>query len=342
VLLSDLSVLVVKKMKLNKRIIILFFGLAGITCNQEKSKPVAEVVKPVATLPAPEFNSDSAFAFVKAQCDFGPRVPGTKSHAACADYLVGKLKQYTPDVLVQSGKVTTYNGVNLDIKNIIAQFNVASKKRILLFAHWDTRPWADRDSIREDEPILGADDGGSGVGILLEMARVLSTNSPAIGIDIAFFDAEDYGTKPGEEGHDNSYGLGTQYWCRNPAPAGYKADYGILLDMVGARNAQFGLEGHSKQYAPGVLANVWNAAGRIGFSNYFIYLEGPFFTDDHVYVNELAGIPSIDIIHMSMVTANGFPPHWHTHRDNMDVIDRKTLKAVGQTLLEVIFVSPAI
>ena len=315
-----------------------------ISCHHEKSKPpvVTEDKPVVATTPAPAFNADSAYAFVKAQCDFGPRVPGTKSHAACAEYLAGQLRQYTPDVHVQSGRVTTYNGVNLDIKNIIAQFNVSSKKRILLFAHWDTRPWADRDSARQDEPILGADDGGSGVGVLLEMARVLSRQSPSIGIDIAFFDAEDYGTKPGEEGHDNSYGLGTQYWCRNPLPQGYKADYGILLDMVGARNAQFGLEGNSKKYAPGVLTNVWNAAGRIGYGSYFINLEGPTFTDDHVYVNELAGIPSIDIIHMSMVTANGFPPHWHTHRDNMDVIDRNTLKAVGQTLLEVIFVSPAL
>ena len=293
-------------------------------------------------MPAPDFNADSAFSFVKAQCDFGPRVPGTKAHEACANYLVGKLKQYTPDVIVQAGKVTTYNGVNLDIKNIIARFNPSAKKRILLFAHWDTRPWADRDTVRQNEPILGADDAGSGVGVLLELARILSQTAPSVGIDIAFFDAEDYGTRAGEEGGDDSYALGTQYWCRNLVPANYKAEYGILLDMVGARNAQFGLEVISRQYAPGVLTNVWNAANRIGYGAYFIYLEGGYITDDHLYVNEMAGIPSIDIIHTSATTGTGFPAHWHTHRDNMDVIDRSTLKAVGQTLLEVIFVSPGI
>ena len=313
------------------------------SCRQDKGKPeTVPVVTEAACVPVPDFRADSAFSFVKAQCDFGPRMPGTQAHEACAAYLTGKLQQYTPDVTVQTGKVTTFNGVTLDIKNIIARFNVSAAKRILLFAHWDTRPWADRDSVRPDDPILGADDAASGAGVLLEVARQLSHSAPTVGIDIALFDAEDYGIKYSGDGGDDSYALGTQYWCRNPVPRNYRADYGILLDMVGAHQAQFSLEGFSKQYAPGFLTNVWNAANRLGYGNYFIYLEGGYITDDHLYVNRLAGIPSIDIIHTSSTTGTGFPSHWHTHRDNMDVIDPNTLKAVGQTLLEVIYASPGI
>jgi hypothetical protein len=306
---------------------------------QKKTQPVANAPSEIQT---PFFNADSAYYFVKAQCDFGPRVSGTKEAVRCGDYLYSFLLQYCDTVHVQLAKVSAYNGTVLPIRNFIGQFNTQAKKRLLLFAHWDTRPWADRDSERKNDPILGADDGASGVGVLLEIARILSNNNPAIGVDIAFFDAEDYGNKSDEPDVEDSYALGTQYWCKNPVPKDYRADNGILLDMVGARNAQFMLEGYSKQYANSLLTTVWSTASQLGFGNYFVFLDGGYITDDHLYVNKLAGIPSIDIIHTSLSSPNGFAPHWHTHNDNMEVIDKNTLKAVGQTLLEVIYRKEAI
>jgi hypothetical protein len=326
---------------LKNKLLFLISVLIVVACNNNKPKPT--VAAPQAVQPAaPLFDADSAYSFVKTQCDFGTRVTNSKGHDACGDYLVARMRSYTSNVLVQKGNVTAYTGVTLHIKNILVQFNPTAQKRILLFAHWDTRPWADRDSVRPNEPIMGADDAGSGTGVLLEIARILSQHPPSVGVDLALFDAEDYGTKNGEESIEESYALGTQYWCKNPVPAGYKAEYGILLDMVGGYDAQFNVEGYSKQYASNVVTNVWNAASRAGYSKYFIYLEGGYITDDHVFVNQVAGIPSIDIIPTLAKTETGFPSHWHTHRDNMDVIDKNTLKAVGQTLLELIFVSPGI
>lgn len=284
----------------------------------------------------PDFNADTAFSFVKTQVDFGPRVPNTKPHDACADYLFSQLKSYTQDVMDQRGVVTTFDGVKLNIRNLIASFGPEKKGRVLLFAHWDSRPWADQDTVRDREPIDAADDGGSGVGILLELARQFSMNPPAIGVDIAFFDAEDWGAKGGGPNSEDSYALGTQYWTQHPHTAGYTANYGVLLDMTGAKNAQFRLEGNSNDVASGVNEKIWRAASSLGYSNYFLFEQGGYVTDDHVYVIRY-GIPAVDIINSDKTTRSGFAPHWHTHADNMDIIDPRTLKAVGQTLLEVIY-----
>jgi glutaminyl-peptide cyclotransferase len=309
---------------------------SACSCNSPSPKKEAADNKTEIPLPpAPVFNPDSAYAFTQAQCDFGPRVPNTKAHDACADYLTAKIKNYTPAVIVQKGTVKTFDNVKLNISNIIASFNPENKNRILLFAHWDSRPWADQDTIDKNKPILAADDGASGVAILLEVARQLSSNKASVGVDIIFFDAEDWGTRASDGPDNDSYALGTQYWAKNPHVAGYSAMYGILLDMTGAKNAKFFLEGNSMHFASGVVRKVWDIANQSGFSDYFIYKETGFITDDHLYVNQLINIPSIDIIHTD---ADGrFASHWHTHHDVMDVIDRNTLRAVGQTLLEVIF-----
>jgi len=316
--------------------IICFLSACGGCENKPKQQPAVQNTEPeVYHKKAPEFNADSAYAYVKAQVDFGPRVPNTKTHDACASYLTNKLKEYTSNVIVQKGIVTSYNNVKLNIQNIIAQFNPDAKNRVLFFAHWDTRPWADQDTTRVNEPILGADDAGSGVGILLEVARQLSTQKFDVGVDIAFFDAEDYGEKR-ESSSEDSYALGTQYWCHNPVPKGYSASYGILLDMTGAKNATFLKEENSMHYAPALVNNIWNIAAQLGFSNYFLNQLGGGITDDHIYPNRILNIPCIDIINTNPATLM-FAPHWHTHADNMDVIDKNTLHAVGQTLLEVIF-----
>jgi hypothetical protein len=319
------------------RFLFLAFLASFSSCNNQPEHPVQTKPSPP-SVQVPVFNDDSAYSYVQAQCDFGPRTPNTKAHDACAAYLIKKMKTYCDTVLVQKGKVTTFNHVTLDIQNIICRFNPQTNNRILLFAHWDTRPWADQDSVRREEPMLGADDAGSGVGVLMEVARILSQQKVSIGIDLCFFDAEDYGTRR-EDGPDNdSYALGTQYWCNNPMPENYMASYGILLDLVGGRNATFHIEGYSKQYGSYVVDKVWGAANKLGYSQFFPYADGGFVTDDHVYPNKILNIPCIDIINTNPSNVHsGFPDHWHTHNDNMDIIDRRTLKAVGQTLLYVIY-----
>lgn len=307
------------------------------SCNTKTEKPVeTPVTNNTPQVIVPEFIADSAYAFVKAQCDFGPRVPNSKGHIACGDYLIEKMESWADTVIVQKGIVNAYDGTKLNFRNIISSFNPQAKNRVLLFAHWDTRPWADKDEKDKDKPILGADDGASGVGVLMEIARQLNLNKVEIGIDIIFFDAEDYGKEGGGSEAEDSYALGTQYWAKNLHVPGYTANYGILLDMVGAKNAQFRFEGLSYERASGVVQNVWKTAESLGYSNYFLHQDGGWVTDDHVYVNNI-GIPAIDIINSDLSSRNGFAKHWHTHADNMDVIDTNTLRAVGQTLMSVIF-----
>jgi hypothetical protein len=301
-----------------------------------KEKKDAGQEKQVHELPVlPEFNADSAYAFVKAQCDFGPRVPNTKAHERCSEYLISRMKSWSDTVYIQSDIVTAFDGTNLRFKNIIASFNPQAKRRVLLFAHWDTRPWADQDETDKDKPNLGADDGASGVGVLLELARLFKQNKPSIGIDLALFDAEDWGKEGGGPEAQDSYALGTQYWTKYPHVQNYAAEYGILLDMVGAANARFRREGYSRQEASFVIDKVWLAAQQSGYSSYFLFEDCGWITDDHVYVNRF-NIPSIDIINSSPGSKSGFAPHWHTHKDNLDIIDKNTLKAVGQTLVAVL------
>ena len=309
------------------------FSCKNNTTSDDAGNKKEIVVAP--TVSVPVFNADSAYAFVKAQIDFGPRVPNTAAHVACGDYLIAKMQQWADTVIVQKGIVTAYDGTKLKFRNIISSFNPELKTRVLLFAHWDTRPWSDQDVVDKDKPSLAADDGASGVAVLMEMARVYSKNKPSIGIDLAFFDAEDWGKEGGGPESEDSYALGTQYWAKNLHVKNYSAEFGILLDMVGAKNAQFRIEGLSYEKAGAVVEKVWKAAAEIGYANYFLNQEGGWVTDDHVYVNNI-GIPSIDIIHSNPGSRSGFAKHWHTHNDNLEVIDPNTLRAVGQTLMVVV------
>lgn len=289
----------------------------------------------------PVFSADSAFAFIQKQVDFGPRVPNTKAHGACADFLAKKLKSFQAEVVVQEVDLHAFDGKILKAKNIVGSFNPEVKTRILLFAHWDTRPWADHDSDPKNynTHIQGANDGASGVGVLLEAARQFSIQKPEVGIDIIFFDAEDYGApdKLATEETAHSWCLGSQYWAQNKHKPGYRAKYGILLDMVGAGNAKFYREQISDYYAKYVVDKVWSQAESLGFSNYFINQPGRAITDDHMYINQYGGIPSINIIHQELNSETGFGHYWHTINDTMDNIDKNTLHAVGTTLLHVIY-----
>ena len=328
-------------------VILILAVLISVSCNNANHKQNAgneEKQKQEEPLKIPPFNSDSAYSYVKAQVDFGPRVNNSPAHEKCAVYLTKKLKQYCQDVTVQKGQVKAFNGTMLNFKNLIASYNPGTNNRIFLCSHWDSRPFADHDPDvkKHNTPIDGANDGASGVGVLLEIARQLSLSKPAIGVDIIFLDAEDYGPPEDQKRNEDTtdwWGLGSQFWAKPPHKANYFARYGILLDMVGASHATFLEEKFSMQYAPAVVRNVWNIAGKLGYSDYFPYEEGGYITDDHLYINRSLNIPTIDIIHLiknSNTEETGFYPYWHTTSDNMKSIDKTTLEVVGKTLMAVI------
>jgi Zn-dependent M28 family amino/carboxypeptidase len=289
----------------------------------------------------PVFNEDSAFSYTKKQTGFGPRVNNTAAHDKCGKWLIEKMKAFSKDVIVQKAQVLAYNGTVLKIDNIITSFNPDAAFRILLCSHWDSRPYADQDedATKHRTPIDGANDGASGVGILMEIARLLKENKMNAGVDIVFLDAEDYGEPEDYKGEkkDESWALGTQYWAKNPHVPNYKANFGILLDMVGVGDAKFTQEGISVEKAPDILQLVWNTASRIGYSSNFLNRQTNPINDDHYFINNLTNIPTIDIIHHDDNTKSGFYKYWHTTKDNIDNVDKKSLKAVGQTLLTVIF-----
>ena len=205
----------------------------------------------VGVVNVPQFDADSAYLYVKSQVDFGPRVPNSKEHVACGNYLAKQLETFGAKVTNQYADLIAYDGTLLKARNIIGSYNPENKKRIALFAHWDTRPWADNDPDENNHhtPILGANDGASGVGALLEIARLINQQQPELGIDIIFLDAEDYGASGGKE---ESWCLGAQYWARNPHVEKYNARFGILLDMVGGENTMFLKESNSERYAPDI------------------------------------------------------------------------------------------
>jgi len=289
----------------------------------------------------PAFSADSAYSFTKRQVDFGARVPNTKAHDNCAQYLLQELRRHGAEVVEQKANLTAFDGTILKSTNIIGSINPKATTRILLLSHWDSRPWADNDPKPENrkKPVMAANDGASGVGVLLEIVRVISKTQPTVGVDVVFVDSEDYGQPESVsgEGSEDSWCLGTQYWAKNPHVSGYTARYGILLDMVGAPGATFYREQSSDYYASSVVNTVWSQAKDLGFGQYFRDEKGGAITDDHIYVNKILGIPTIDIIHFDPHTASGFGSYWHTIHDTMDNVDKSTLNAVGTTLMHVIY-----
>ncbi len=319
-----------------KNFFILAFVLFLFSCQESKRKKRNTAKKKYQEIPI--FNSDSSYNFVKKQVDFGPRVPNTSAHKKCGNYLAESLKKYSDNIIIQETTVKSYDGKNLQIKNIIGEFNVEETNRFLLAAHWDSRPFADAEENQDlrKKAILGANDGASGIGVLLEIARLLKKTPPInFGVDIIFFDAEDYG----EANSTNlrTWCLGSQYWAKNQHREDYYAKYGIVLDMVGGKNAVFTREAISMKYAPYFMDKVWNNAVKISYSDYFSFERTQFIgTDDHEIINIFANIPCIDIVQYEEKNKS-FADYWHTHNDNMKSIDKNTLKAVGQTVLQTIF-----
>lgn len=296
-----------------------------------------EKVQPV----GPDFNADSAYIYLQEQCDFGPRTMNSVAHDKCEKWIIQKFEQYGCKVTTQKATLNGYDGTPLRSTNIMASYNPKATTRIMFCAHWDCRPWADNDpdSTNWHKPIIAANDAASGVGVMIELARILKGSGLELGVDFICFDAEDYGTPQWFEGEDpgDTWALGAQYFANN-LPEGYAPRYGILLDMVGGVGAKFYREGMSMQYAPAIVKKVWNAARQVGYGSYFPKADGGMITDDHIPVNQTANIPCIDVIpYYPDCAQSSFGPTWHTIADNMDNIDKNTLKAVGQTMVQVLF-----
>lgn len=338
-------------MKITVGVAVAMLAVVGLHYYKDAHKKV-ELVEEIdevekADPVGPAFNADSAYAFTKAQCDFGPRNMNSRGHDLCGEWIVNKFREYGCKVTTQRANLTGYDGTTLRSCNIMASINPEATTRILLCAHWDSRPWADNDPDQSNwkKPIIAANDAASGVAVMLELARIINNGKaekalrPQLGVDFVCFDAEDWGTPQWADVPDDadSWALGAQYWSKN-LPQGYEARYGILLDMVGGVGAQFFQEGISLQYAPEIVKKVWRSAREVGFGSYFPKRMGGMVTDDHVPVNRYAKIPTIDIIPFYPdCKQSGFGPTWHTLADNMENIDRNTLRAVGQTLVQVIY-----
>ena len=333
---------------MRKLVFIIATALLLASCGDKKpSGQPTQKNENKTTVSVPQFNADSAYQFVAKQTSFGPRVPETEAHAACAEWLTNKLTEFADTVIVQDFRTKLFNGKGVDGKNIVAVFHPEAKKRIVLCSHWDSRPFADHDpdAANTHKPIDGANDGASGVGVLLECARLFhSTPLPErMGVDIVLFDLEDYGPHQDQameyyEENANYWALGSQYWAKNPHVYGYKAFYGILLDMVGGPNPNFQKEYYSQAYAVWVSNRVWRKAFDLGYRPYFNNELGTMISDDHIPMNEIAGIPTIDIIDLHPESINGcFPDVWHTVNDNLEHIDKNTLGMVGDVVVHVAY-----
>ena len=287
--------------------------------------------------------ADSAFRFCQQQCDFGPRVMNSEAHEQCGRWIISKFSQFGMTVTTQQAVLKGYDGTPLKSTNIIASYLPEHNDRLLLCAHWDSRPWADNDpdEANHKTPVMAANDGASGVAVMLEIARLLSADTLKLGVDFICFDAEDWGVPQWSETIDtgDSWALGAQYWAANcTKQQAKKYRFGIPLDMVGGQGAQFYKEGMSVQYAPYIVDKVWRAAQIVGFGSMFPTQTGGNITDDHIPVNRVAKIPCIDIIpYYPDCQQSSFGPTWHTVLDEMEHIDRNTLQAVGQTVVQVLF-----
>ena len=343
-----------KELKISIHLLLCLTILGGILSSCGKKTAVVE---------RPDFSADSAYAYIERQMAFGPRVPNSAAHMQCAVWLIEQLRAFGAEVELQKGFMPDYRGNDQQIYNIIGHFHTpqtASQPHILLGAHYDTRPWCDEEPDYNDRfyNVPGANDGASGVGVLLEVARQigLRMQDSAVSIqpvDIIFFGVEDMGTPriyTGPERAD-TWCLGSQLWATNYAQkntnhknevnralAAEKSQitnyqYGIVLDMVGAPDASFPREMYSTNYAANYQQQIWSTAKRLGYGAMFTDQQSYPITDDHYYVNFIAGIPCVDIIHYDVRNATGFPFWWHTRQDNMDNISKSTLQAVGEVVM---------
>lgn len=306
-------------------IILLTSMLCG--CAEQTGKNVSGIKKQQTPIPA--FDGENAFRYLKAQVDFGPRVPNTLEHKACRDFLFNELSKYADEVKLQNFSDNAYGKI-LYLSNIIASFNKSAQQRILLCAHWDTHPWANQDINPNNRnlPIPGANDGASGVAVLLEIARILKSHPPEKGVDIVLFDGEDY-AKPSDIA---GYLRGSKYFARNK-PSDYNPMFGILLDMIGDAQLEILKEGYSIRYASDIVQLVWNIASELNYIE-FSNQEGIEIIDDHLPLNEV-GIKTINLIDFNYPDETN--RYWHTLEDTPDKCSPNSLKVVGTVLLHLIY-----
>lgn len=328
-------------MKMIRLILPLCFASAlGLisSCGSENTTPKEDTLvppTPFVSVAPDTFDVDTAYAFIEKQLAFGPRTPNSATHDKCALWLEAKFKAYKAEVTVQSAAVKSHDNRTFNIKNIVASYNPAATRRVIVSAHWDSRPFADqdKDGTKVNDPVPAANDGASGVAIILELARQFSLHPPSVGVDLILWDAEDYGAYD----VDNSFCLGSQHWAKNKHKDGYTATWGINLDMVGAEAASFTMEDFTMQNAAGYAQNVWTIAGKLGYGNYFPWTRDSPIIDDHYYVMQ-TGIPMVEVIDRKFTPkGSGFFPWWHTTGDTIDKISKPTLMAVGQTVMEVLY-----
>lgn len=321
-------------MRLTKWLLFLCALVLINACKNDKASSTPTKSE-TSNLVIPSFKADSAYQFIVDQVEMGPRVPGTDAHKAFIDWSANKLRGYGAEVILQDFETDTPYQKSVKGTNIIAQFNPVYKKRLVLAAHFDSRYHADQDDneVEKKKPVDGADDGASGVGVLMEIARILSSNEIKMGIDIVFFDVEDQGDSNGAV---DSWGIGAQYWSKNLFKPGYRPKFGILLDMVGAKNAQFAKETYSMRYAETYVNKIWSLARGMSYTDLFIN-ETSGAIDDHYFVNTIAGIPMLDIINKAPGDGGKFGAHWHTQDDNIDIISKRTILVVGRVVTAAIF-----
>ena len=267
------------------------------------------------------FSAKRAFAYLEKQCEFGPRVPGTTVHQETGAYLFKELEKYADEVVFQPFEFRGQDRA-IQMNNILARFGDDSSEKMLLAAHWDTRPFADRDPnpVNRNTPILGANDGASGVAVLLEIARVLKSKPPPIQVIIVLFDGEDYGRTV------STMFLGSTHFSQNMD--GWKADFGILLDMVGDRTLDLPMERYSWNAARDLTEAIWRRAEELRLPAFQRRL-GPAIMDDHLPLIQ-SGVPTIDIIDFDY-------PHWHTVEDTPDKCSAESLEVVGRLVLDIIY-----
>ena len=347
-------------MNIKNILLVACMACAFMSCKNTKN--VESIEEPIAV--GPTFNADSAYLYCKQQCDFGPRTMNSEAHDRCRDWIKSEFERHGCTVTYQQANLKGYDGTMLRSTNIIASYTPRPERKgsgegpsgegpsgLLLCAHYDSRPWADNDPNPDNHhtPVLAANDGASGVAVMLEVARLLhAADSANIPVTFVCFDAEDYGTPQWYEGEsqvEDPWALGSQYWSQQYAssssPQGGTEGglaWGILLDMVGGEGSKFYQEGMSLDYARDYVNRVWAAAANAGYGSYFVNSLGGNITDDHIPVNKIAGIPCIDIIpYFPDCPQSSFGPTWHTVNDTMDHISKETLSAVGQTLIQIIY-----
>lgn len=316
---------------MQKYMTILLMALMLVACGNKAASTAATASAPSSAdeIPQVAFDADSAYSYVAKQVEFGPRVPNTEAHRLCGDWLAAELQRHGAVVTEQKADLKAFDGTILHARNIFGQINPENPRRTLLLAHWDCRPWADADPdpANHKKPVDGANDGASGVGVILEIARQLRLANSDLGVDFLFVDAEDWGT----DGDDDSWAMGARYFAQYPILPGYSPDYAILLDMVGGKDARFPREYFSQQNAAPLNDAFWSAARKAGHGDRFPNTIGGAVTDDHVEFLK-AGIPAIDIIEYD--ASSGFNPTWHTSADNLSNISKESLGVVGESLMQ--------